>query len=709
MPYIDREYQRRAIHAVEAALAEGRREMLLAMATGTGKTRTCIGLCYRLLKTRRFRRVLFLVDRTALGRQTGDAFKDLRLEQLQTFTDIFDVKEIGALKPARETRLHIATIQAMVKRILGPHDDASEAEIPPVDEYDCIVVDECHRGYLLDREMSDRELVFRDEAEYFSTYRRVLDHFDAAKIGLTATPALHTTEIFGKPVFTYSYREAVIDGFLVDHDPPVRITTRLAADGIHFKATEEVMVLDRARQTVIPEVLPDDVDFEVEQFNRSVITENFTRAVLARIAEDIDPSLPEKTLVFCVDDQHADTAVRVLKEELAKRWGEVDDDAVAKITGASDRPLELIRRYRNEAFPSFGVTVDLLTTGIDVPRISNLVFLRRVRSRILYEQMLGRATRLCDEIGKERFRIFDAVDLYNGLQDVSTMKPVAVNPTVTFAQLVKEALEAPELEHRREALAELVAKLQRKKRALVGEAAERFETAAGAGVGDVLRLLRGDEGAATAWLRAHGVVAGVLDGIVGGKSYGPVISDAPDSVREVTKGYGEHRKPEDYLLGFERYVRENLNRLPALQAVVTRPKELTRAHLKELKLALDQAGYSETYLQSAFRDARNEDIAASIVGFVRRMAIGSPLVPYGERVDRGVRRFLAKHKLTEPQKQWLGRIAAQLKVETVVDREALDSGAFAAQGGFARIDRTFEGRLGEWLGELVEEVWNDAG
>jgi type I restriction enzyme R subunit len=92
-----------------------------------------------------------------------------------------------------------------------------------VDQYDCIVVDECHRGYLLDQELSETELTFRDFNEYISKYRRVLDYFDAVKIGLTATPALHTTQIFGEPVYTYSYREAVIDGWLIDHEPPYRI------------------------------------------------------------------------------------------------------------------------------------------------------------------------------------------------------------------------------------------------------------------------------------------------------------------------------------------------------------------------------------------------------------------------------------------------------------------------------------------------------
>src|SRR5438132_13903800 len=103
-----------------------------------------------------------------------------------------------------------------------------------------MVVDECHRGYLLDREMADAELEFRDQDDYVSKYRRVLDYFDATKIGLTATPALHTVQIFGEPVFRYSYREAVVDGYLVDHEPPIRIKTALSEGGIHFVAEDEV-------------------------------------------------------------------------------------------------------------------------------------------------------------------------------------------------------------------------------------------------------------------------------------------------------------------------------------------------------------------------------------------------------------------------------------------------------------------------------------
>lgn len=712
MPYIDRDYQRAAILAAEKALQEGRREVLLAMATGTGKTRTCIGLCYRLLKTRRFRRVLFLVDRNALGKQTADAFKDLRLENLQTFTDIFDVKELGDLKPERTTRLHIATIQAMVKRVIGPHDDASEPNIPPVDEYDCVVVDECHRGYLLDRELSDREFLFRDEDDYVSKYRRVLDHFDAAKIGLTATPAIHTREIFGAPIYQYSYREAVVDGFLVDHEPPLRIMTALAEDGIHYSAREEVTVLDRSTQSLRKEELPDAVSFDVDDFNRTVITEGWNRAVLTELARHIDPEQDEKTLIFCATDEHADMVVRLLKEALAAQYGTVEDDAVLKITGATDNPLGAIRRYRNERAPNIAVTVDLLTTGIDVPRIANLVFLRRVRSRILYEQMIGRATRLCPEIGKERFRIFDAVGLYDALKDVTDMKPVVVNPTVTFEQLVKEIVTAKDEEHRRAALEELLAKLQRKKRVLKGDVAAQFETAAGMDVKELVRMLkRAEPGEAAAYFTAHTGLASFLDRAAGTAPYKIVVSDHADQLREVSRGYGEHgsRPPQDYLDAFRAFITQNMNKMPALLVVTQRPRDLKREDLRQLKLALDQEGFGETAVQTAWRDGRNEDVAATIIGYIRKLALGSPLVPYGERVDRALQRLKAAHGFTAPQITWLERIAKQVKLEIVVDRDSLDRGAFSTAGGFAMMNKRFDGKLESLLGELAEEVWKDAG
>ena len=586
-----RDYQIDAVRAAERAIAGGKRTALLAMATGTGKTRTAIGLVYRLVKSGRFRRVLFLVDRTALGEQAGNAFKDVPIEQLQSFTEIYDVKELGDLDLDPDTRVHIATVQSLMMRLLYP----AEGDEPiPVDTYDCIVVDECHRGYNLDREMTDAELDLRSEADYISKYRRVIEHFDAVKIGLTATPALHTTEIFGEPVFDYSYRRAVIDGWLIDHDPPLRISTRLAREGIHWATGETVPLFDPALGQIELFRTPDELDFEVEHFNRQVITESFNRVVCDELAKHIDPDLPGKTLVFCATDQHADMVVHLLKAAFEDRYGSLDDDAVVKITAAADRPLQLIRRYKNEHDPRVAVTVDLLTTGIDVPEITNLVFMRRVRSRILYEQMLGRATRRCDEIGKESFRIFDAVDLYAILENVSSMRPVVPGPETTFGLLVDLIGKAGGEARAEEFYTQLVAKLQAKKRMLDEHHAGEIRHHTG---GTAEQLVRAHPRHGARRRRQVARRAPDAGRLPRRRTASQARSSSSPTTRmkssPSTRGWGEYERPEDYLDAFAAFVRSNMNQIPALVAVVQRPRDLTREQLRELLLALEEKGFTE--------------------------------------------------------------------------------------------------------------------
>jgi type I restriction enzyme R subunit len=710
-----RPYQQAAIRAAETAIQTGRRELLLAMATGTGKTKTCIALIYRLLKTERFRRILFLVDRSALGEQAANAFKDTRMENLQTFASTFGIKELDDLTPDDDTSVHIATVQGMVQRLLYAADDAMP---PSVDQYDCIVVDECHRGYLLDRELSDKELQFRGFEDYISKYRRVLDYFDAVKIGLTATPALHTTQVFGSPVFTYSYREAVVDGYLVDYEPPIQITTDLSVSGIRWGAGENVKVFDVARNQVELFRAPDEIKLEVDTFNRQVITENFNRVVCEHLAEEIDPASRRKTLVFCVNDAHADLVVHLLKQAFATRYGSVDDDAVIKITGAADKPLSLIRRYKNERQPSVAVTVDLLTTGIDVPEICNLVFLRRVNSRILFDQMLGRATRLCPGIDgdgdKECFRVFDAVQIFSALQGITAMQPVVVNPSITFTQLARELATLTDDDARSIVRDQFLAKLQRKKRHL-GEAGTRdFETRAGMPPDAFIRQLRAMSLHDVAnWFAQNPDLGEILDR----KGQGPrdpvFISEHPDALRPVTRGYGGGKKPEDYLLEFSTFIKSQGNTLPALVTVLTRPRELTRKQLRELMLELDKAGFTEAGLATAWREMTNQDIAARIVGHIRRAAIGDALLPYSERVDRALAHLLAHPPAGKPwntqQRDWLKRIAAQTKANTLVDREALDDPDLLFKtegGGFQRLDRIFDGQLLQTLEAFNDRLWS---
>ena len=709
-----RPYQQTAIRDTEKRIGQGQREILLAMATGTGKTKTCIALIYRLLKAQRFRRILFLVDRSALGEQAANSFKDTRMERLQTFADIFGIKELKAQSPDDDTAVHIATVQGMMRRVLFPADGVAP---PTVDQYDCVVIDECHRGYTLDREMSDTELSFRGFDDYISKYRRVLDYFDAVKIGLTATPALHTTEIFGQPVYTYSYREAVVDGYLVDYEPPIQIYTDLSQNGMHWKVGEEVKVYDAGRNQIELFKAPDDIHLDVEDFNRKVITRPFNKAVCDYLAQEIDPTGNRKTLIFCVNTVHADLVVDVLKDAFHVQYGSVEDDAVIKITGNADKPLELIRRFKNERLPNVAVTVDLLTTGIDVPEICNLVFLRQVNSRILFDQMLGRATRLCDFDGdiKDSFRVFDAVRIFEAIGDMTAMRPVVVNPNITFAQLEQEMVAVQDPAARELVREQFLAKLQVKKRHLDDQAAQDFETKAGMSPDAFIQKLRSLSVAEVAdWFVQNPRLGEILDRKREATGQPVYVSDHPDALHHIDRGYGNASKPEDYLKEFKDFITSHGNELPALITVLTRPRDLTRKQLKELMLALDQAGFTEMRLATAWRELSSQDIAARIIGYIRQAAIGDALLPYALRVDHALQNLLAKPPAgkpwTQPQRDWLKRIAAQTKANLLVDRDALDDPDLIFKregGGFVRLDKLFNGQLQPVLEAFNDALWAD--
>ena len=698
-----REYQKLAIKAVEQSIIDGTDSALCAMATGTGKTKTCIALIYRLLKAKRFRRILFLVDRSALGEQTTNAFENTQMLNQQTFADTFNIKGLEEARPDDDTEVHVATIQGMVKRILFSD------EKPTVDQYDCIVVDECHRGYLLDRELSDTEIKFRSEKDYISKYRRVIDYFDAIKIGLTATPALHTTEIFGDPVYVYTYAEAVIDGFLIDHDPPVHIKTKMNQAGLNYKVGEQIGVYDVDTSEIDYVHLEDDVGFDIAQLNRDVEVEGFNRTVCKALADQIDPFGEEKTLIFCVTDRHADMVVRLMKEAIAEAYGDCEDGLVKKITGASDKPLEQIRRYRNERLPSIAVTVDLLTTGIDVPHICNLVFIRPVKSRILYEQMKGRATRRCDEIGKDVFRIFDAVNLYDNLEPLTNMKPVVVNPKISFAQLVEEIVgdKTHNAQQQEQARDQFVAKLQRKKRSMSESAQEDFEVKSGMNPDTFIESIKDKPIKEVAdWFVNHPDLGELLDRKAQNKPPVIFISDKEDSLIEVADNYGTTTTPEDYLKEFKGFIESNENKLIALQTLIHQPAKITRGQVKELLLELGNEQFTEKNLRKAWAMQTNQDIAARIVGYVRKAAVGDALIPWEQRVDNAIAVISTQKDWKPAQKTLIKEIGTLLKNRLALDEQSINESQLTKKyGKFARIDKIFGGELLSLLEAINDAVW----
>lgn len=710
-----RYYQLNAIQAAEKAITEGKKSALLAMATGTGKTRTVLGMIYRFLKTERFRRILFLVDRTELGTQALDVFKEVKIEELMTLDEIYDVKGLEDTTVEKETKIHVSTVQGLVKRILYCGDNDTR---PAVSDYDLIIIDEAHRGYIFDKEMSDAEILFRDQRDYQSKYRYVVDYFDAVKIALTATPALHTTQIFGEPVYTYTYPEAVLDGYLVDHDAPHLISTELSREGIHFKKGETVTGY-YPRTNVHSWELEDEMDFAVEQFNRRVITEAFNREVLKEVAHHIDPEASKtqgKTLIYAVNDQHADLIVKILREIYAETG--VSNDAILKITGSvangnKDRIKKAIRRFKNEEYPSIVVTVDLLTTGVDVPSITNLVFIRRVKSRILFEQMKGRATRLCPEIHKDHFDIYDCVGVCEALRDVDTMQPIGVNPYVTFVQLVDGLLKLKEEEHIEAQVEQIIAKLRRKVQRIQKEEEASFnkhfaDHAEGLTPQQFMEHIKDLlTHVAKAELIEHRPLFAWLDNV---KLKGdPVlISNKPDGGVQHTRGFGNGADtPEDYLEAFTRYISENRDEIAALSLVCTKPSDLTRDSLKSLERALARAGYTEQHLNTALSQMSNAEITADIISIIRKQALGTPLLNHEDRIRQAVNALRKAHNFSKTELNWLVRIEKYLLKETVLTVDSFNEAIqFKEKGGFASVNKAFGNQLHELIKELNHYLYN---
>lgn len=696
-----RYYQIEAIKATEKAIAEHKNTVLLAMATGTGKTRTVLGMIYRFLSVKRFKRILYLVDRTALGDQTMDTFKEVRLEDLKTLNQLYDIKDLGEKEFEKDTRVHIATVQSLAKRILYNESDTSLG----VSDYDCIIVDEAHRGYILDKEMGEDEVFYRNQDDFRSKYRAVIDYFDAVKIALTATPALHTTEIFGKPVYSYDYRTAVVDGYLTDHDAPHIIKTKLSEEGIVFEAGSVAPIYDPITNTIVnSDELEDDLKFEVEDFNRKVVTKSFNETVLKEIFKDIDPNEKGKTLIFAVDDSHADMITQILKQYYSEQG--ISENAVMKITGSiengnSVKIKEAIRRFKNETFPNIVVTVDLLTTGIDVEEIVNLVFLRRIRSRILFEQMLGRATRLCPEIGKTHFEIYDAVGVYQALELVSTMKPVVVNPTATFEDLIDGIDNLETDKARKNQIDIIIAKILRNKNKMSDEFREHFkyltEGQSPEHFAQNLRNMSVKKAVETVKKsrEAFAYVRGIH------QERAKFISDAEDKVISHERGYGEATRPEDYLKEFHDFIDTHINEIAALNIVATRPKELTREALKELKLILDRNNFREEWLKTAWRDMTNEDITADIISFIRQKSIGDNLISKDDRIHNAIVKMKNAHpELSKVQVNWLDRIEAYLLKEVVLNKQSFEAPQFKIKGGYMAVNKAF----GDKLDAIIDEI-----
>ena len=418
-----------AIHNLEASLALDQPRALIQMATGSGKTFTAVSFVYRLIKFAKARRVLFLVDRANLARQTLKEFQAYTTpDDGRKFTELYNVQHLKSNAVDPVNRVVITTIQRLFSMLKGEeifdegNEEGSLFELDaaladqkpkevqynprlPVEFFDIIITDECHRSI-------------------YNLWRQVLEYFDAHLIGLTATPSKQTFGFFNQNlVMEYSRPRAVADGVNVDGEV-YRIRTQITQQGASVEAGFWVGRRDKLTRRERWEQLEEDLAYDASQLDREVVSEGQIRSVVRtyrdRLFCEIFPARTDvpKTLIFAKDDSHAEDIVRIVREEFGK--GDAFCQKITyRTTGAP--PETLIANFRNSYYPRIVVTVDMIATGTDIKPLEALLFMRQVKSRVLFEQMLGRGTRVInpsdlqavtpDARIKDRFVIVDAVGI----------------------------------------------------------------------------------------------------------------------------------------------------------------------------------------------------------------------------------------------------------------------------------------------------------
>jgi type I restriction enzyme R subunit len=343
-------------------------------------------------------------------------------------------------------------------------EDTGKLDIP-IHTFDVIIADEYHRGYT---------------AKVTAIWRSVLEHFDALKIGLTATPASHTIAFFQDVIYRYTTEQAIQDGYLVDYEA-VRVKSDVRIKGVFLKPGEHVGIVDTDTGEEIYDELEDEREFPSEEIEKKITAPESNRKIIKEIAKyayqhEKETGRFPKILIFAANDlphtSHADQIVQTCRNEFGQ-----GDDFVQKITGSPsvDRPLQKIREFRNRPKPKVVVTVDMLSTGVDIPSLEFIIFLRPVKSRILWVQMVGRGTRLCSEINKSHFKIFDCFDgtLIEYFRDTNydfKFEPPQKEP-VSLEQVIENIYQNIDREYN---VRVLVRRLRRIERDMSGEAREQF-------------------------------------------------------------------------------------------------------------------------------------------------------------------------------------------------------------------------------------------
>ena len=751
-----------AVERLEASFRAAYPRALIRMATGSGKTYAAITASYRLLKYADARRVLFLVDTRNLGEQAEQEFMAyVPADDKRTFTELYHVQRLTSSFAAPDSHVCISTIQRLYALLKGRRMDAAAEEInpaemaprrppPPVayhaalppEFFDFIFIDECHRSI-------------------YDVWRQVLEYFDAALVGLTATPDRRTYGFFKKNVVSeYSHEQAVADGVNVGHEVYLIDTARTRRGG-RIEAGRQVEKRELLTRRKRWELQDEDYFYGAKELDRAVVNPDQIRTVIRTFRDrqaELFPGRGEvpKTLIFAKSDSHADDIIRTVREEFGQ-----GNRFCKKVTYRADEdPKSVLAQFRNDYHPRIAVTVDMIATGTDVKPLECLIFMRDVRSRIYFEQMKGRGTRTLDHddlrkvtpsaaTAKTHYVIVDAVGVTASLKTSS--RPLISKPGVPLKELAMRVMMGGD---DADTISSLAGRLARLDRQLDAAERRRIEEQTGgvglAGIaGDLLAAIDadridakareldrgihgGDEPAPEALDQARGRLAAgaarvftgelieLLDSIRRAKEQ-TIDHDSLDTVLRAEWAGDAHENARALAQGFREYLEANRDAVAALTIFYAQPhrrREVTYAmirsvfdRLKEDKPVLAPLRVWQAYaLLDDYRGRQPASELTALVALIRRACgIDAALSPYAETVRRNFQTWImARHrgsgeKFNAEQMAWLRLIRDHVAASFHLERGDLELAPFDAQGGLGRMHRLF----GDRMDRLIDEL-NDA-
>jgi type I restriction enzyme R subunit len=775
-----------AIRNLEDSLAHGRPRALIQMASGGGKTFTACNFCYRLIKHAGAQRILFLVDRNNLGRQAKGEFEQFTTpEEHRKFTELYNVQRLQSNKLDPVAKVCITTIQRLYAMMRGDEELDPEIEekplgsleslikkpVPvsynpaiPIEFFDFIVVDECHRSI-------------------YNLWRQVLEYFDSFLVGLTATPSQQTLGFFHQNLVSeYTREQAMADGVNVGFDV-YRIRTVVSEYGSTVIAGLWVDKRDRQSRKVRWEQLDQDFTYASRQLDQDVVAPDQIRTIIRtfkeRLFTEIFPGRTEvpKTLIFAKDDSHAEDIVNIVREEFGKgndfcqnityRTGTVRvpvkkklpdgtevEEFVYKNIGAVTAE-ELLTSFRNSYFPRIAVSVDMIATGTDVRPLECVMFLREVKSRNLFEQMTGRGTRVVtatelkavtpDAEAKTHFIIVDAVGACE--TDLVDTHPLEKKPSVSFEKL----LDAVAFGNReKDVLSSLASRLARLDRQLNKEDQQIIAGVAGGkplaaithGLVDALDPDNQIEAAkkttgveepppeaiekAAVALLAEAAKPLATNPALRNKlielkkSYEQTIDTVTkDEVLEAGFSAAAKEKARSVVESFEKFIQEHKDEITALQILYSRPysQRLTLKGIKDLASAIEKPprGWTPQVLWRAYETLEKSKVRGSggkvladIVSLVRfTLHQENELRPFHDQVNERFAQWLMQQetkgrKFSDEQRQWLEAIRDHIAASVAIQVDDFDYVPFAQRGGLGKANQIFGKDLGPLLSELNE-------